>query len=121
MHISNWYLQKGLLQCTQVSAVGERSFRQFKYSLVRIRDSRYELKESKCTFFLPEVEYLGHCISTDGLKPSPSKVEAIVAAPSPTDASQLKAFLGLVNYQFGFYPSPCVQVVMQTCSLDVEV
>ena len=56
------------------------------------------LKKRKYSFFLSEVEYLGHCIVPDGLKPSPSKVEVIVAAPLPTDVSQLKAFLGLVNY-----------------------
>ena len=66
--------------------------------LSRLETAGMRLKKSKCSFFLSEVEYLGHCITPDGLKPSPSKVEAIVAAPPPTDVSQLKAFLGLVNY-----------------------
>ena len=63
------------------------------------------------------MEYQGHRISPDGLKPLPSKVEAIVAAPPPTDVSQLKSSLVLLIItaifgQFGFYLSPSVQVVM---------
>jgi len=76
-------------------SIVQKSFKQFKYSLV---PTGMRLKKSKCSFILSEVEYLGHCISPDVLKPSPSKVEAIVAAPAPTDDSQIKAFLGFVNY-----------------------
>lgn len=56
------------------------------------------LKHSKCLFLLPEVEYLGHKISKDGLKPSDAKIEAIAKAPTPKNVSEVKAFLGLVNY-----------------------
>ena len=53
---------------------------------------------------LPEVEYLGHCISADGLKPLESKVRAIVEAPTPKNTTELKAFLGLRNYYRKFLP-----------------
>ena len=56
------------------------------------------LKQSKCVFMLSEVEYLGHKITKDGLRPTDSKVEAIAKAPTPKNVSELKAFLGLVNY-----------------------
>ena len=42
--------------------------------------------------------YLGHCISKDGLQPATSKVEAIIKAPSPQNITELRAFLGLINY-----------------------
>ena len=41
---------------------------------------------------------MGHRISPDGLHPTPTKVKAITEAPAPTSISELKAFLGLVNY-----------------------
>ena len=46
----------------------------------------------------PEVEYLSHKINREGLQPSDSKVAAIVEAPLPKNVSELKSFLGMVNY-----------------------
>ena len=53
---------------------------------------------------LPSVEYLGHKISAEGLQPSGEKVRAIREAPPPTNVSQLRLFLGLVNYYGKFLP-----------------
>ena len=53
---------------------------------------------------LDKVEYLGHTISADGLKPSESKTRAIVDAPQPQNVSQLRSFLGMVNYYGKFLP-----------------
>ena len=54
---------------------------------------------------LPAVEYLGHKISAQGLQPTDEKIQAINNAPAPTDVSQLKSFLGLVNYYCKFLPN----------------
>ena len=48
--------------------------------------------------FLPKVEYLGHKITAEGQLPTLTKVKAITEAPALTNISELKAFLGLVNY-----------------------
>ena len=53
---------------------------------------------------LPSVEYLGHVISASGLKPAPEKIRAIVEAPTPQNLTQLRSFLGLVNYYAKFLP-----------------
>ena len=47
---------------------------------------------------LPSVEYLGFRISAAGLQPTNEKVRAIQNTPAPEEVSQLKSFLGLVNY-----------------------
>ena len=47
---------------------------------------------------LPSVEYLGHIISAKGLQPTDEKIRAITQAPAPQDVTQLRAFLGLLNY-----------------------
>ena len=59
----------------------------------------------KCEFQLPSIEYLGHIISKDGIRAMPSKVEAIVRAPTPANVRQLRSFLGLINYYGKFIPN----------------
>ena len=66
--------------------------------LTRLEEAGMRLKRSKCAFLLPAVEYLGHHISSEGLRPTQEKIRAIVEAPAPQDVTQLRAFLGLVNY-----------------------
>ena len=63
------------------------------------------LKKSKCIFTATSVEYLGHVIDKIGLHPSPSKVQAIKQAPQSTNVTELKSFLGLVNYYNEFLPN----------------
>ena len=54
---------------------------------------------------LPTMDYLGHEIMEAGLKPTAEKVRALVEAPVPKDVSQLRSFLGLVNYYAKFMPN----------------
>ena len=72
--------------------------------LHHLESAGLRLKQEKCSFCLPEVDYLGHTISTKGLRPSPAKVRAITEVSQPTNVTQLKAFLGLVNYYAKFLP-----------------
>ena len=60
--------------------------------------------KKKCVFMGPEVEYLGHRINKEGLQPTEEKVRAITGAPQPTQVSELRAFLGLINYYGKFMP-----------------
>ena len=72
--------------------------------LSRLEEAGLRLKRNKCAFMLPSVEYLGHKISAEGLQPSEEKVRAIREAPPPSNVSQLRSFLGLVNYYGKFLP-----------------
>ena len=72
--------------------------------LSRLETARMRLKREKCAFMLPSVSYLGHVISADGLHTSESKVQAVVDAPAPKDLSELRSFLGMVNYYGKFLP-----------------
>ena len=72
--------------------------------LERLESAGIRLKREKCAFMLPKVEYLGHAISARGLQPLASKVRAIADAPPPTNVSQLKSFIGMVNYYGRFLP-----------------
>ena len=72
--------------------------------LTRLEEVGIRLKESKCQFLLPSVEYLGYRISGNGIQPTEEKLRAIRDAPTPRDLSQLKSFLGFLNYYGKFLP-----------------
>ena len=73
--------------------------------LKRMKEAGMRLKSEKCAYLLPSVEYLGHTISEEGLKTAESKVEAITGAPAPRNVTELRSFLGLVNYYAKFLPN----------------
>ena len=62
------------------------------------------LKRSKCTFFSPSVIYLGFRISSQGVEPLQEKVGAVLEAPTPKDTTQLKSFLGMLQYYHRHLP-----------------
>lgn len=56
-------------------------------------------------FFKSEIDYVGYTITSDGIRPSESKVQAILDAPPPQNVNQLQAYLGLLNYYHRFLPN----------------
>ena len=56
------------------------------------------MKLSKCHFFAKEIQYLGHILGVERIKPVPAKTEAIKAMHPPVNPKQVCAFLGLVGY-----------------------
>ncbi len=70
--------------------------------LSRLDAAGLRLRREKCKFMLPEMEYLGHTISEHGLQPSSAKIKAITEAPELTNLTQLRSFLGAVNYYGNF-------------------
>ena len=82
----------------------EDHLRKLDEVLMRLEDAGLKLKQDKCSFLLPAVEYLDHKISAEGIQPTTEKGEAVQNAPAPTDVSQLKSFLGMVNYYGKFLP-----------------
>ncbi|CAC5386452.1 unnamed protein product [Mytilus coruscus] len=64
----------------------------------RFKKIGIRLKKQKCVFMAEEVVYLGFKINKHGIYPVESKVEAIDKAASPTNVTELKAYLGMLNY-----------------------
>ena len=73
--------------------------------LSRLRETGLRVKKSKCLFMVPTVSFLGHRIDADGLHPLDDKVRAIEAAPTPTNVTELKSYLGLLTYYGKFLPN----------------
>ena len=70
--------------------------------LSRLKEYGLKLNKKKYEFFKSDVEFLDHVINEKGLHKSPSKVEAILNCSRPENETQLRSFLGLVNYYHKF-------------------
>lgn len=57
-----------------------------------------KLKKSKCVFLAKEVTYLGNVVSKEGIKPDKSKIDSILQMQQPQNVSELRSFLGTVNF-----------------------
>lgn len=64
-----------------------------------------KLNKARCEFLLPKVEYLGHLIDGNGLHPTKEKVNVIQEAPQPRNVTELRSFLGIINYYGKFLPN----------------
>ena len=49
------------------------------------------------------MEYLGHIISSDGIRHQSSKIQAIVEMPDPQNKKELRSFLGIANITIDFH------------------
>jgi hypothetical protein len=59
----------------------------------------------KSVLFADEIHFLGHIVSSRGVEPAETKVDKILIARAPSSPSDIKQFLGLVNYIAQFLPS----------------
>ncbi|GBN77495.1 Transposon Ty3-G Gag-Pol polyprotein [Araneus ventricosus] len=72
--------------------------------LQRLQDSGWTLNEEKCQFRKKSIKFLGHIIFVDGICPDPTKTEEIKKMSQPTNITELKRFLGMVNFFRKFIP-----------------
>ena len=72
--------------------------------LTALQSAGLRLSIEKCTIGVPSVSYLGYMIDKEGIHPTKEKVQAIAEAPAPTNITQLRAFLGLLNFYRRFLP-----------------
>jgi hypothetical protein len=72
--------------------------------LHRCAQHHLRLNPAKCKIGDGEIKYLGYIISASGLRPDPVKVEALQSIEPPTNAKDVRIFLGLINYYRSFVP-----------------
>ena len=63
-----------------------------------LRDHQLYAKFSKCKFWLTEVRFLGHMVSTSEVSVDPEKVEAVMSWERPKSVFEVSSFLGLAGY-----------------------
>ena len=70
----------------------------------RLQDHGLVINIAKCLFGQPELRFLGHHISADGISPAPDNVKAIRDFPLPETIQKLMEFNGMVNFYHRFLP-----------------
>lgn len=63
-----------------------------------LHDNHLAVKLQKCQFEKRELQFLGHIIYEEGVKPDPEKLDAMVRWPLPTTIKGLRGFFGLTGY-----------------------
>nr|CAH65910.1 OSIGBa0102O13.1 [Oryza sativa] len=69
-----------------------------RLALEKLREHQLYAKFSKCEFWLSEVKFLGHVISSGGVAVDPSNVELVLSWKQPKTVSEIRGFLGLAGY-----------------------
>jgi len=70
----------------------------------RLKTVNLKLNPEKFRFKERSVKYIGHVLTSNGLQTDPEKVRAIKEMAAPTNAKEMKTFLGMVNYLSKFLP-----------------
>lgn len=81
---------------TEVNANHEEHITNLEEVLKRMSSAGARLNKKKCVFMPSDVIYLGQRVDSHGIQPV--EVRAITDAPSPRNATELKSFLGVINY-----------------------
>ena len=88
-----------------------------KIVLHTLREKKLYAKLSKCDFWLKEVSFLGHIVSSEGIRVDPTKIEAVVNWKPPRNVTEVRSFLGLAGYYrrfmrgFSVVASPLIKLL----------
>lgn len=69
-----------------------------KKVFTKLRESNLKVQLDKSDFLRKEIAFLGHVVSTEGVKPNPDKIHAIKNFPLPKTQKEIRSFLGLLGY-----------------------
>jgi transposase InsO family protein len=87
-----------------MSKTKEEHLAHLRQVLFSLQEKKFRVNLKKCAFLQTSVEFLGHLVTPAGIQPTPSRVACIKHWPTPTDARDLRSFLGLANYYRTFIP-----------------
>lgn len=76
----------------------ERHLEDLQKVFDRIRTAEMFIKVTKCNFCCKELEFLGHIVSEDGIRPNPKITKSIQDATVPDNVEEVQKFLGLTGY-----------------------
>ncbi|GKD06865.1 putative reverse transcriptase domain-containing protein [Tanacetum coccineum] len=69
-----------------------------KAVLELLKKEKLYAKFSKCKFWIPKIQFLGHVIDSQGIHVDPAKIESIKDWESPKTPTKIRQFLGLTGY-----------------------
>lgn len=63
-----------------------------------IEKANLKIKGSKCVFAADSINFLGHIISSEGIKQDPKKLESLTKLPIPKNVKEMRRVLGMLGY-----------------------
>jgi hypothetical protein len=72
-------------------------------TLTCLQENGYRVNPAKCEWSVTETEWLGHWLTPQGIKPLAKKVQGILAIDRPTTVTQLRSFIGMINFYRDFW------------------
>lgn len=63
-----------------------------------LKNARLKIQVSKCDFLRRETQFLGHVLTTCGVKPDPCKISIIQKLKLPDTGKKIKSFLGMTGF-----------------------
>lgn len=98
LHHSYAYIDDVLI----ASASLEEHQEHLRSVLERFKEHGIVVNPDKCEFGASQLTFLGPLVDSQGIRPLPDKVQALVDYPQPTTRRKLREFLGLVNFYHHF-------------------
>ena len=94
----------------------EEHMEQLSLLFQRFEQFRIVINPRKCISGSSSIEFLGHRITAEGIRPTEGKIETIKNFPEPDSLKKLRRFHGVFNYYRRFIPS-CTSIVQPLTDL----
>ena len=80
---------------TMKDAVADHDVK-IKKLLGRCQERNIKLNKQKVAFKQTEVPYIGHLLTSEGIKADPTKIEAVLRMERPTDVTGVQRIMGIL-------------------------